>query len=96
MTAKYLQHGLTNIEDSILGGFEDVNSILYLNQIYYWRAVREPDPSRQKAIASLKAKRLVEEDPTAPDDAIKLTPKGRLLYNTRAREEEEAESHVRG
>lgn len=80
---KYEEHGLTRLEDNLLGAFGDdpEHDILELNMF---------TSEHRQAFSSLVRKGLLERR-MQEDETIKyvLTPKGKTLWRTRSKEEEE-------
>ena len=81
---KYLQHGLTRIQDNILGAFgeDDLSDTLTLNQY----------PIEYKSVFKELIKKGLLESHIRDDETIeyRLTPAGKKLWKIRAKEEEES------
>lgn len=83
---KYEQHGLTRLEDNLLGAFgmDPKHDEIELDKF---------SPEHRQAFNSLVRKGLLERR-IQENETIKyvLTPKGKKLWRTRAKEEEEGPS----
>ena len=81
---KYKQHGLTLPEDEILGAFGSAGS-LDTEEIGSYGYT----PEQRQAFTSLMHKGLLDRRTQNDETSVyKLTPKGKSLWNDRAKEEE--------
>lgn len=82
---KYEQHGLTCLEDTILGAYGTTDNI-DLEELTTNRFT----PAHRQAFASLIRKGLLKRKFDENENVTYLlTPTGKALYKTRAKEEEE-------